>query len=133
MKALELTDLQAAFHDRLLNLSSTIEHEVLDGGRIGVEHRSHIYHHAYRARLLENLHDAYEKTCAYLGDAIFESSALALLKATRPGIATCAGTARPSLNGSPTGSRWMGILPSWRLSTGNCVLHLMGRMPPRCS
>lgn len=79
-----LTDLQAAFHDHLLDLPSSIEQEVLEGGRIGVDHRLHIYHHAYRVRLLENLQDAYEKTWAYLGDKSFESSALAFIEAYPP-------------------------------------------------
>ncbi|MHB1083275.1 MAG: HvfC/BufC family peptide modification chaperone [Thiobacillus sp.] len=84
MKSPDLTDLQGAFHDHLLNLPSTIEREVLEGGRIGVDHRLHIYHNAYRARLLENLQDAFEKTWAYLGDETFESSALAFIEDNPP-------------------------------------------------
>jgi len=84
MKALELTGLQIAFHDHLLNQPSTIAHEVIAGGRISVEHRLHIYHNAYRVRLLENLRDAFEKTWAYLGDTTFESSALAFIEANPP-------------------------------------------------
>ena len=84
MKLPELTDLQVAFHDHLLNLPSTIEQEVLEGGRIGVDHRLHIYHNAYRVRLLENLQDAFEKTWAYLGDETFESSALAFIEDNPP-------------------------------------------------
>ena len=55
-----------------------------EGGRIGVDHRLHIYHNAYRARLLENLQDAFEKTWAYLGDETFESSALAFIEDNPP-------------------------------------------------
>ena len=84
MKSPELTDLQVAFHDHLLNLPSAIAHEVADGGRISVDHRLHIYHNAYRVRLLENLQDAYEKTWAYLGDETFESSALAFIEDNPP-------------------------------------------------
>ena len=84
MKSPELTDLQVAFHDHLLNLPSTISQEVSEGGHIGVDHRLHIYHNAYRARLLENLQDAYEKTWAYLGDETFESSALAFIEDNPP-------------------------------------------------
>lgn len=84
MKTLELTSLQIAFHDHLLNLPSTIEQEVIEGGRITVDHRLHIYHNAYRARLLENLQDAFEKTWAYLGDETFESSALAFIEENPP-------------------------------------------------
>ena len=84
MKLPALTDLQAAFHDHLLSLPSAISQEVSKGGRIGVNHRLHIYHNAYRARLLENLQDAYEKTWAYLGDETFESSALAFIEDNPP-------------------------------------------------
>ena len=80
----ELTRVQVAFHDHLLNLPSVIEREVVDGGGISVDHRLHIYHNAYRIRLLENLQDAYEKTLAYLGDEPFESSALAFIEDTPP-------------------------------------------------
>ena len=84
MKALELTDLQVAFHDHLLNLPSSIEQEVIDGGRITVDHRLHIYHNAYRARLLEKLGDSFEKTWAYLGDDTFEASGRAFIEANPP-------------------------------------------------
>ncbi|MHB1051636.1 MAG: HvfC/BufC family peptide modification chaperone [Thiobacillus sp.] len=84
MKSFALTDLQVAFHDHLLNLSSDIAREVSEGGRIGADHRLHIYHNAYRVRLLENLQDAYEKTWAYLGDETFESSALAFIEGNPP-------------------------------------------------
>jgi hypothetical protein len=84
VKSSELTRLQAAFHDHLLDLPSSIAREVVDGGRIGVDHRLHIYHNAYRVRLLENLRDVYEKTWAYLGDARFETSALAFIEDIPP-------------------------------------------------
>jgi hypothetical protein len=84
MKALALTDLQAAFHEHLLNGSHTIAPEVVSGGRIGVAHRLHIYHNAYRVRLLENLHDAFEKTWAYLGDDRFDAAALAFIEEHPP-------------------------------------------------
>lgn len=84
MKSPALTDLQVAFHDHLLNLPNDFSREVSEGGRIGVDHRLHIYHNAYRARLLENLQDAYEKTWAYLGDETFESSALAFIEDNPP-------------------------------------------------
>ena len=84
MKALELSGLQVAFHDHLLSQPSAIAQEVIDGGRISVDHRLHIYRNAYRVRLLENLRDAYEKTWAYLGDETFESSALAFIEEHPP-------------------------------------------------
>ena len=84
MKSPELTRVQIAFHDHLLNQPSAIEQDVIEGGRISVDHRLHIYHNAYRVRLLENLQDAFEKTWAYLGDETFESAALAFIEANSP-------------------------------------------------
>ena len=84
MKAQNLTGLQIAFHDHLLNRPSDFAQEVVDGGRITIEHRLHIYHNAYRARLLENLQDAYEKTWAYLGDDAFETTAREYIEETPP-------------------------------------------------
>ena len=75
MKAQNLTKVQVSFHDHLLNRPSSIAEAVIAGGRITVEHRLHIYHNAYRARLLENLQDTYDKTWAYLGDEMFEAAA----------------------------------------------------------
>jgi len=84
MKAHSLINLQVAFHDHLLNRPSDFAQEVVDGGRISIEHRLHIYHNAYRARLVENLQDAYEKTWAYLGDETFETAARAYIEVTPP-------------------------------------------------
>ncbi len=84
MKTLALTGLQQAFHDHLLNMTSSIVQEVVDSGGISVDHRLNIYHNAYRVRLLENLQDAYEKTFAYLGDATFQATALAFIEAHPP-------------------------------------------------
>lgn len=84
MKTDELARLQIALQDHLLNRPSAIAQEVTMGGRISVAHRLQIYHHAYRARLLENLRDAFEKTWAYLGDTEFESSALAFIEGNPP-------------------------------------------------
>jgi hypothetical protein len=84
LKSAGLVSLQAAFLDHLLDCPSPIAHEVVDGGRIGVGRRLHIYHNAYRVRLLENLQDAYEKTWAYLGDEAFKSSALAFIEDNPP-------------------------------------------------
>ena len=84
MKALALPGLQVSFHDHLLNLPSEIGQEVIGGGRITVDHRLHIYHNAYRVRLLENLQDAFEKTWAYLGDESFEAEARAFIENNPP-------------------------------------------------
>jgi len=82
MKTQSLSSLQVAFHDHLLNRPSAIAEEVVAGGRITVEHRLHIYHNAYRARLLEVLQDAFEKTWAYLGDENFEAAAREYIEAS---------------------------------------------------
>lgn len=84
MKTSGLTRVQIAFHDHLLNLPNTITHEVVEGGRIDIDHRLHIYQNAYRVRLQENLQDAFEKTWAYLGDEAFESAARAFIEACPP-------------------------------------------------
>ena len=82
MKPQNLTRLQVSFHDHLLNRPSTIAEDVIAGGRITVGHRLHIYHNAYRARLLENLRDAYDKTWGYLGDETFEAAAREYIEVT---------------------------------------------------
>lgn len=79
-----LSVLQAAFHGHLLNQPGDIACEVAEGGGITAGHRLHIYHHAYRARLLEALQDAFEKTWAYLGDDGFKSAALAFIEGNPP-------------------------------------------------
>lgn len=77
-----LRAVQVAFHDHLLDLPSDIAQQVVEGGKIGVDHRLHIYHNAYRMRLLECLQDSFGKTWTYLGDSAFESAALAFIAAT---------------------------------------------------
>lgn len=82
MNTAGLRAVQVAFHDHLHDLPSDIAQQVVEGGRIGVDHRLHIYHNAYRMRLLESLQDSFGKTWAYLGDSAFESAALAFIAAT---------------------------------------------------
>jgi hypothetical protein len=84
MNAPTLAALQTAFHDHLLDRASTIADAVVEGGRADTAHRLHIYHHAYRARLQDNLRDAFEKTWAYLGDDAFDAAALAFVEAHPP-------------------------------------------------
>lgn len=76
-----LRAVQSAFHNYLLDLPSNIAQQVVEDGRIGVAHRLHIYHNAYRMRLLECLQDSFGKTWAYLGDSAFESAARAFIAA----------------------------------------------------
>lgn len=53
-------------------------------GALSAEQRLHIYHNAYRMRLLEVLQDHFAQTHAYLGDAFFEAEALAYVEAHPP-------------------------------------------------
>jgi hypothetical protein len=53
---------------------------IVDDGRIAIERRLHIYHHAYRARLVEVLQDVFERTWAYLGDDGFADCARAFIE-----------------------------------------------------
>lgn len=83
---MNLRAVQTAFHDHLLNQPSDIAQQVVDGGRIGVDLRLHIYHNAYRMRLVECLQDSFEKTWTYLGDSAFEAAALSFIEATPPSL-----------------------------------------------
>jgi hypothetical protein len=67
--------LLAAQTDAASPSTAPIHAEILDGGRVSVERRLHIYHHAYRARLVEVMQDVFERTWAYLGDNGFEQAA----------------------------------------------------------
>lgn len=78
-----LLRLQSAFHNHLLDAPSDIADAIRVGGRISTAQRLDIYHNAYRVRLVENLADTFEKTCAYIGDAHFDVSARTFL-ATQP-------------------------------------------------
>ncbi len=68
---MKLHQLQKNFMALLHDEANTIGTQVLGGGRIDVAQRLHIYHHGYRARLLEALQDVFERTWSYLGDETF--------------------------------------------------------------
>ncbi len=53
-------------------------------GALTSAQRLHIYHQAYRWRLLEVLQDHYAQTHAYLGDELFDAEALAYIEAHPP-------------------------------------------------
>jgi hypothetical protein len=76
-----LAELQAAFQDHLLNGSSGVSQAVLANGGLDVARRLNIYHHAYRARLVDALRDSYGHTASYLGDEQFDAVARAYLAA----------------------------------------------------
>lgn len=84
MKHPQLSALQTGFHNHLLDLPNSFVQEVIEGGRITVEHRLHIYHNAYRVRLIQALQDAFEKTWAYLGDNMFDTVARQFIEETPP-------------------------------------------------
>ena len=50
-------------------------------GGIGAARRLAIYHHAYRARLLDTLRDSFGHTRSYLGDEQFDGAARAYIEA----------------------------------------------------
>lgn len=79
-----LRSVQAALHDHVLGRASTIADELREGGRISTAQRLAIYHHAYRARLLDVMRDSFEKTWAYLGDERFDAAAGAFIEANPP-------------------------------------------------
>ena len=79
-----LQSVQVALHDHLLGRPSTIADDLREGGRIGITQRLGIYHHAYRARLLEAMQDSFEKTWAYLGDEQFAAAATAFIETHPP-------------------------------------------------
>lgn len=81
---LALRDTQVAFHDHLLDQPSDIARQIVEGGKVGVDLRLHIYHNAYRVRLHECLRDSFEKTWTYLGDDAFEAAALAYIENNPP-------------------------------------------------
>jgi hypothetical protein len=89
-----LAELQAAFQDHLLNGSTGISQAVLANAGLDVARRLNIYHHAYRARLVEALRDSYGHTASYLGDEQFDAVARAYL------------AAHPSLDPN---LRWFGV------------------------
>ena len=84
MKHPHLGELQTGFHNHLMNLPNSFAREVTDDGRITVDLRLHIYHNAYRLRLIEALQDAFEKTWLYLGDSMFEAAAREFIDETPP-------------------------------------------------
>jgi len=71
-----LARLQEQFRDHLLDRPSDIAAEI--------EGDLAVYHHAYRAQLLNCLRDTFEKTWSWLGDDGFEAAARAHIEAHPP-------------------------------------------------
>jgi hypothetical protein len=75
-----LRQLQSAFQRHLLEGDGAFAAAVHAGHGIGVEARLHIYHHAYRARLVDALRDTYGHPAAYLGAPRFDEVAPAFVE-----------------------------------------------------
>lgn len=67
--------------DRFADAEGRIKAAVIDDGKLNARERLNIYHHAYRARLLEVMQDVFERTWAYLGDESFEACVIAFIDA----------------------------------------------------
>lgn len=68
-------------HDNATAITSLVRGAVT--GSLSTLDRLQIYHHAYRARLLEALRDSFEHTWAYLGDENFDLVASNYIETTR--------------------------------------------------
>lgn len=79
-----LARLQADFQRHLLGHASTFIHEVQPGGSIDAAARLHIYHHAYRARLVDALRDVHGHTARHLGGEDFDALACEYVEAHAP-------------------------------------------------
>ena len=99
---MHLAALQGNFLAFLRDRPNAIAEVIAPGGRIGVAQRLNIYHHAYRARLLEVLKDVFERTWAYLGDEGFERCARRFIDMHAP-------SARTLQNFGADFPAWLGI------------------------
>lgn len=94
-----LLRLQSELQRHLLGDASPIAEAIADGPGIDVARRLGIYHHAYRARLVETLADTFGHLLRYLGEDRFDADARAFVD-RHP-------SCRPSL-------RWYGeSFPAW--------------------
>ena len=75
-----LLHLQSAFQSHLQDNGAAIEGSIAAGRGITVQRRLGIYHHAYRARLVDALRDSFGHTATYLGDDWFDADALAFVQ-----------------------------------------------------
>ena len=85
---MQLHEIQQSMMAFLRDGSGNFRDVIVDTGCIGVEQRLHIYHHAYRARLVEVMQDVFERTWAYLGDDGFERSARRFIEETHSSART---------------------------------------------
>ncbi|BAN46906.1 DNA-binding domain-containing protein [Metapseudomonas resinovorans] len=82
---MRLSEFQRRFEDYLLDAGGSVDHELLavirGGPELGALEGLQIYHHAFRARLLETLRGDYPALHHWLGDEEFDALALAYLDA----------------------------------------------------
>lgn len=75
-----LDELQEGFQDYILGRSDRALNRIESTATLSAERRLDIYHHAYRARLVEVLADTYERVALYIGEESFESAAQAYVE-----------------------------------------------------
>lgn len=77
---MSLTELQARMQAHVLSHDDVALLDVCDEQGLSAQRRLGIYHHAYRARLLETMRDTFAHTWRYLGDEWFDHLALAFIE-----------------------------------------------------
>ena len=75
-----LLALQSSLQAHLLDGDTAIEAMIASSHGIAVRERLAIYHHAYRARLVDALRDSFGHTATYLGGEWFDADALAFVQ-----------------------------------------------------
>lgn len=88
---MKLQQLQQHFLHYLNDAPNSLPDLVTASAGVSVERRLHIYHHAYRARLVEVMQDIFERVWAYLGDDGFADTARAYIGAYPPRGRTLSG------------------------------------------
>lgn len=76
-----LLQLQSALQQHVLTGAGDVAATLVTGHGLSAERRLHIYHHGYRARLVEALRDTFGHTATYLGEAWFDELAFAHVEA----------------------------------------------------
>lgn len=77
---MSLSELQARMQAHVLSHDAAALLDVCDEHGLSAQRRLGIYHHAYRARLLETMRDTFAHTWRYLGDEWFDRLALAFIE-----------------------------------------------------
>ena len=77
---MNLIQRQRLLRDHLLSHPAAAASEIRGDASAGLA----VYHHAYRAQLIDCLRDTFEKLALWLGDELFETTALAYVEANPP-------------------------------------------------